>query len=354
MAEVVVVQQKTQKTEKERLSWHDLFRDVVGSDRCCSCGACAGFCPYNVITVGGSPARATNLESCIPCNICTTVCPRYPNTLEDYRPKAGHYDELIGGYIGLYKSQSKMKVPNGQDSGGITAILAAALNAGEIDGAIVVGRNQSWKAVPMVATTAEELLSCSGSKYTSSSSVEILKEAASSGQYKALAHVGVPCQSDAVRKIQNSKYRNIAKNIKFTIGLFCSEVFLESLLTEKIEKDLNVPLTDVKKFDFKGKLIIEAQQTYELAIEDIKEHVLPGCYVCTDFAGEYADLGAGAVGVRSGWTNLIPRTDVAVKMLKIAAESGFIELEEISEKALRIPKVLTEHKRKRVETRFTL
>ncbi|MFW9928481.1 MAG: Coenzyme F420 hydrogenase/dehydrogenase, beta subunit C-terminal domain [Candidatus Thorarchaeota archaeon] len=349
------IPKKDTPTKKERRSWHDLFRDVVGADRCCSCGACAGFCPKDVIKVSGSPASAINLSACIPCNICTTVCPRYPEEFEsDIKPKGTHWDELIGGYLRLYKGRSLLKVENGQDSGSITAILAAALEAGEIDGAIVVGRDENWKAIPKIATNIEELINAAGSKYTSSSSVELLKKAASSGEFKALAHVGVPCQADAVRKLLNSKYKNIAKNIKFSIGLFCSEVFLESLLTDKIEKEMKVPLTSIKKVDFKGKLLIHAHETYELAIEEIKEHVLPGCYVCTDFAGEYADLGAGAVGVRSGWTNLIPRTEISLKFLNIAKEAGYIELEEVSEKALRIPKVLTEHKRKRVQTRFTV
>jgi coenzyme F420 hydrogenase subunit beta len=344
---------KPKGVKKERTSWHDLFSNVVGPDRCCSCGACAGFCPKNVIEVGGSPAKAINLADCIPCNICTNVCPRYGDKSE-LKPQGTTWDDQIGGYLGLYKGKSLIEVKGGQDSGSVTAILAAALEAGEIDGAIVVGRNKSWKAIPTVATTVEELIGAAGSKYTSSSSVELLKEAASSGEFKSLAHVGVPCQSEAVRRLQNSMYKNIAKNIKFTVGLFCSEVFLESLLTHKLEKEMDVPLSTITKVDFKGKLLIHAQETYELAIDEIKEHVLPGCFVCTDFAGEFADLGAGAVGVRKGWTNLIPRTEVALKLINIASESGYLQLEEVSEKSLRIPKVLTDHKRKRVQTRFTL
>ncbi|MHA1982743.1 MAG: Coenzyme F420 hydrogenase/dehydrogenase, beta subunit C-terminal domain [Candidatus Hodarchaeales archaeon] len=346
-------EKKKKPAKKERTSWHDLFATVIGPDRCCSCGACAGFCPKNVIEVGGSPAKAINLSACIPCNICTNVCPRYGDKSE-LKPQGNTWDDLIGGYLGLYKGKSLLEVKNGQDSGSVTAILSAALEAGEIDGAIVVGRDNNWKAIPTVATTVDELIGAAGSKYTSSSSVELLKEAASSGQYKSLAHIGVPCQSEAVRRLQNSMYKNIAKNIKFTIGLFCSEVFLESLLTEKLKNEMNVPLSSITKVDFKGKLLIHAQETYELAIDEIKEHVLPGCFVCTDFAGEFADLGAGAVGVRKGWTNLIPRTEIALKLLNIASESGYLQLEEVSEKSLRIPKVLTEHKRKRVQTRFTL
>ncbi|OLS26250.1 MAG: F(420)H(2) dehydrogenase subunit F [Candidatus Heimdallarchaeota archaeon LC_3] len=344
---------KKKQIIKERLSWHDLFANVIGPDRCCSCGACAGFCPKNVIEVGGSPAKAINLEACIPCNICTNVCPRFGNK-DELKPKGNTWDELIGGYLSLYKGKSLLEVKNGQDSGSITAILAAALEAGEIDGAVVVGRDSKWKAIPQVATTVDELIGAAGSKYTSSSSVELLKEAASSGQYKSLAHVGVPCQAEAVRRLTNSMYKNIAKNIKFTVGLFCSEVFLETLLTNKLEKEMKVPLSTIKKVDFKGKLLIHAEKTYELAIDEIKSHVLPGCFVCTDFAGEFADLGAGAVGVRKGWTNLIPRTEISLKILNIAKESGYLQLEEVSEKSLRIPKVLTEHKRKRVQTRFTL
>jgi Formate hydrogenlyase subunit 6/NADH:ubiquinone oxidoreductase 23 kD subunit (chain I) len=44
------------------------------SDECIACGACAGQCPVEAISDGGSKFEI-NAETCIDCGACAGVCP---------------------------------------------------------------------------------------------------------------------------------------------------------------------------------------------------------------------------------------------------------------------------------------
>jgi len=44
------------------------------SDECIACGACAGQCPVEAISDGGSKFEI-NADTCIDCGACAGVCP---------------------------------------------------------------------------------------------------------------------------------------------------------------------------------------------------------------------------------------------------------------------------------------
>lgn len=54
-----------------------------------------------------------------------------------------------------------------QDGGIVTALLSYALDEGIIEGAVVAGPGEElWKPEPLVAMTADEIISAAGTKYT--------------------------------------------------------------------------------------------------------------------------------------------------------------------------------------------
>ena len=58
-----------------------------------------------------------------------------------------------------------------QDGGVATALLVQALESGMIDCAVVTDRDEEWRTVARVATTADEIRAAAGTKYTISNSV---------------------------------------------------------------------------------------------------------------------------------------------------------------------------------------
>ena len=44
----------------------------------------------------------------------------------------------------------------------------------------------------------------------------------------------------------------MSDRVGFSVGLFCTEVFRPELMTEKIEKEMGIPLSDIKQFNVKG------------------------------------------------------------------------------------------------------
>src|SRR5204863_9755962 len=85
----------------------------------------------------------------------------------------------------------------GQDGGLVSAILLWAMEHGYIDAALVSyleGDGTSWKAVPGVARTREEILAAAGSRYTYSANPMAYEQAIAGGASK-LALVGMSCQS---------------------------------------------------------------------------------------------------------------------------------------------------------------
>ena len=56
---------------------------IIDANRCKGCGLCVNFCPKHLIilsktqsnSVGYHPAEIENLDGCIGCMSCATVCP---------------------------------------------------------------------------------------------------------------------------------------------------------------------------------------------------------------------------------------------------------------------------------------
>jgi hypothetical protein len=90
--------------------------------------------------------------------------------------------------------------------------------------------------------------------------------------------------------------------VDFTIGLLCTEVFTyEGLMVQKIQEEMGIPLTDVKKFNVKGKVLVYKKdgEVVEMSLHKAQEYARPECHHCGDFTAELADISCG--GLRA-WT----------------------------------------------------
>ena len=153
---------------------------------------------------------------------------------------------------------------------------------------------------------------------------------------------------------QRGFLRGFSERVAFQIGLFCTEVFTFDLMTEKIEKDLGIPLTEVAKFNVKGEVLVHKKDgelvTFPLQ-EAMENYQRPECQHCADFSAELADIACGGVGTR-GWTIVVLRTEKGKEIWSEFEKEGLVEIQPIQEnrRAWNILHILSRRQRNRVPT----
>lgn len=352
-------------------SFKDMMNDVVDAGSCCECGSCVLVCPHNVIKYIDNKPKQTAKKSAafdfcgisegVGCDVCATVCPRlWPR--EDHltdvvftneRP----YEDIFGVYRHIFVARTKRSelMERAQDGGIVTALLSWARASGEIDGAVVsaVGpEDDPCFPTPKVVTTEEEIKASASSWYTYCENNLALQEV-KDRDLRQVAFVGVPCQITPLRKMahmdpsflvtakkrpkplarQRDFLRGFSDRVAFSIGLFCTEVFTRELMTERIEKQMGIPLTEVSKFNVKGKVLIYKRdktiETIPLA-EAMRDYQRPECRHCGDFSAEMADIACGGVGTDAA-TIVVIRTRKGEAVWRRFEAGGEVDVMPINE-----------------------
>ena len=352
-------------------SFKDMMNDVVDYGSCCECGVCVVACPHNVIEyVDNKPkqtAKATAaFDACgvsegVGCDVCATVCPRlWPReehlkdaVFEDERP----YEDIFGVFRNIFVARTKKPdiAEAGQDGGIVTALLAWAKENGHIDSAIVSAVSEEDKPCfpsPKVVTTYDEILNSAGSWYTYCENNLALEEAKQRDLTK-VAFVGVPCQITPLRKMahmdpsflvtdkkkakvvgkQREFLRGYSDRVAFSVGLFCTEVFRPELMTERIEQEMKIPLTEVRQFNVKGEVLIYKKDGDLATIplqEAMEKYQRPECKHCGDFSAELADIACGGIGTDRA-TVVVLRTKKGEQIWREFQASGQVEVEPIAD-----------------------
>ena len=373
-------------------SFKDMMNDVVDAGSWCECGSCVLVCPHNVIEYIDNKPKQTAKASAefdfcgisegVGCDVCATVCPRlWPREdhlkdalFKDDRP----YEDIFGVYRHIFVARTKRPElkETVQDGGVVTALLSWAKSSGEIDGAIVsaVGpEDDPCFPSPKVVTSESEIRASAGSWYTYCENNLALKEV-KERDLKKVAFVGVPCQITPLRKMQymdpsflatakkrakplarqREFLRGFSDRISFSIGLFCTEVFTPELMTERIEKQMRIPLTEVSKFNVKDELLIykrdKTVETIPLS-EAMRDYQRPECQHCGDFSAEMADIACGGVGTDTA-TIVVIRTQRGEEIWRNFEAASDVESMPIGEnkRAWNILQRLARKQRNRIPT----
>ncbi len=229
---------------------------TVESHLCLSCGMCGAICPLEAIvlqeTADGRLVPQIDMKRCQECGQCLQLCPgvtiRGIETLPSaQQPFAGTCDAVYVTHATDRKLHSQ-----GQSGGVVTAIASVLLESGQVDG-VVVSRLAWDKGKPRgrayIARNRNELLASQGSKYCPMPIFEALDSATDSSE--KLAVVGLPCHIHALHNLR-MLYPEIAKPVRYTIGLFCDRILTYAALNYLAQRaNLNFP--EISSFSYRDK-----------------------------------------------------------------------------------------------------
>ena len=335
------------KKERWTAHWAHLFDEVVTTGLCTGCAGCVVACPHDVLGYDDTNGvyKPFHLEAedgpggCghgdRGCTSCTRACPRFrawePEIDDHLFGRQRDPDEMYGVFkdIILARATDETVLKMGQDGGLVSAMLIWCLEHGYIDAALVSyleGDGTTWKAIPGVARTPDEVLKAAGSRYTYSANTMAYAEAIAGGSEK-LALVGMSCMSSSPPAMAVRKAGKVARRFALNIGLLCSKTFDDAIFEELFEAKYGLKKQDMVKMNIKGvfQIWMRDGSYHEVPLKECHAWTREGCKTCPDFAAEHADISTGGIGAFGDWTLTIVRTDLGREILIKMLEDGTIE-----------------------------
>ncbi len=324
---------------------------VVKEGLCHQCGTCYSICPQNCITIKRDEMHnyvpVIDEQLCSKCKLCLKVCPGIEVNFDSlissdlreqskYHPKIGQYQKSFLGY------STDEKIRDRASSGGIVpAIMVYLLEAGAIDGAVVVKSIEKDPFTPQIfiAKTPQEIFDSMQSKYHPVCLNTILRDIDNTDGKYALA--GLPCHIQGLRKYE--RFKVLEKKIFITLGLFCGlNLRFDSLefLVYKVEEDLG-SLQNVyyREGKWPGKTVLKFSKTNKYIVDkNMINHIftLPRCLYCIDHTSELADISCGDAWLRevlekgdSGWSAIISRSSKGQEILDKLQREDEVFLENV-------------------------
>ena len=173
------------------------------------------------------------------------------------------------------------------------------------------GDGTTWKAIPGVAQTREEVLAAAGSRYTYSANTMAYAEAIEGGAEK-LALVGMSCQSSVAAGDERAQGGQAGPSASPSTSGCCAP----RRSTTPSSRSSSRPSTackkqDMVKMNIKGvfQIWMKNGDYHEVRLKECHAWTREGCKMCPDFAAEHADISTGGIGAFNDWTLTIVRTD---------------------------------------------
>jgi coenzyme F420 hydrogenase subunit beta len=221
-----------------------------------------------------------------------------------------------------------------QDGGTTTALVTYGFEKGLLDGAVLTKRSEpKWVPEPFIASNAAEAMKSTGTIYALSPNMYLLKDATRENGMEKVAYVGLPCQVDAVRKMQAYPFgaRYVGDKVALVIGIFCTENFHPEGLRAVVEGFGHTTLDKMKKMSIsKGKFILHEDKDTEVSVKKASGYRQDGDAVCPDLVAEYADISIGSIGSEPGWNTVFLRTEKGVRYFDSAVKDRKIETKDIA------------------------
>jgi coenzyme F420 hydrogenase subunit beta len=371
---VTITETAPAATERWTHQWKELYEEVINTGLCTGCAGCVIACPHEVIGYKHEEGNYKpfhleedlGLDNCghgeKGCTSCTRACPRFrtwePDADMHLFGKTREDSEMYGQYkqLLLVRAADDKVHELGQDGGFVSAMLIWLMKHDYIDAALtsfLEGDGSSWKALPGIARTPEDVLRAAGSRYTYSANTLALKQAQEEGLSR-LALVGMSCQSSVLPIMWKRKVGKIGKPFLFNIGLLCSKTFDDAIFEELFLAKYGLKKEEMVKMNIKGafQIWMKDGSFHEIDLKECHQWTREGCKTCPDFAAEHADISTGGIGEDNAWTLCVVRTDLGVEVMNrmIADGSVIARPAETDATAMKLLKLLSTVSRRRWPT----
>jgi len=332
------------------------LEDVVKSNLCNGCGACAfvadkGIRMVDDEIVGRRPFLDNDSGDKSQLAKLLQFCPGWSVNRSDIIEESSECIPSLQKQWGnvlevweVYADNQEIR-KSGSSGGCITAISLYCLEVGGMSG--VLNTHQSAldpvKNESSISRTREQLLNATGSRYSPSSPCEKLNEI--EGLDGAGVFIGKPCDAVAVHKIRKDREK-LNQKLGVVISFFCAGTPSTFGVNQLIDKVVGGDSCKVDNIRFRGngwpgmwvlgywvgERINKKVLTYQESWGFLQKYRQWRCYICPDHTGEFSDISVGDPWYRGnggddlGKSLVVVRTELGRKILHEAADAGYIVL----------------------------
>jgi coenzyme F420 hydrogenase subunit beta len=298
---------------------------------------------------------------CGGCSDCLDACPGQQtgapeSEMELFGRVRTREERWLGIYRRLVRARSLDRdIYQRSASGGCaTSLLLAVHQYMHLDYLVVAGRDphRRWMAASMVCRTRDDLLKSTQSTYQLFAHLRVLKDLYERDPRATIAFVGLPCQVQALRKLQrmSGPIAEYARSkVKLIVEIACSSNTLPEATERLITDRLHLPLADVSDVrfrdgDYPGDFVVETKSKdrhrleFWTIVEFLKDYKTHRCLSCGDWMSGLADLSVcdGDPNIFKSSVNhhervpkhgrVFVRTPLGEVVVRNALQGGLIEL----------------------------
>ncbi|MDF5727671.1 MAG: Coenzyme F420 hydrogenase/dehydrogenase, beta subunit C-terminal domain [Rhizonema sp. PD38] len=286
-------------------------------------------------------SRRPAKELCSECGLCDTYYVHYVKEAcafinqqidkleEQTHTRSRNLDNPNELYFGVQQDMMAARktepIAGAQWTGIVSTIAIEMLNRGIVEGVVCVQNTQEdrFQPLPIIATTAEEILAARVNKPTLSPNLSILEQVEKSGMKRLLA-IGVGCQIQALRAVE----KQLGLEKLYVLGTPCVDNVTRAGLQKFLETTSRSPNTVVHyefmqdfRVHFKHEDgSIETVPFFGLKTNKLKDVFAPSCMSCFDYVNSLADLVVGYMGAPFGWQWIVVRNDLDREMLELVKD----------------------------------
>lgn len=327
----------------------ECVNEIAAWRMCLGCGACAWACTsksLRLVDMTDDGIRPVVDESCAGCGRCVDVCPGADTSHgrwdADADPKlAGSWGPVIEVWEG-HAVDPEIRF-QGSSGGAATALALYCVEKEGSYGTVHAGadKEEPCKNKTRLSKSREELLENAGSRYSPASPCDGLGiiEAAPS----KCVFIGKPCDVAGLRKAQ-ALSSELGCKTALAISIFCagtpSTRGTLDLLAGFGKDPSEIETLRYRGNGWPGKWTAGSKSgpssmPYKDAWSFLQKYRPLRCHLCPDGTGEFADISCGDPWYREispgepGLSLIVARTAEGRRVLKAAADSGYLKIKKI-------------------------